>query len=114
MTILWDKKTRCFIRAKSNMCGLLAGLCGNFNSIQDDDRWAPDGITHEDVYEFSSLWQVCCKFDISFYCKHIFDCHITDGNQLLIPIMYEQFIYKILYYDILLLVILRFALISFL
>ena len=58
MTILWDKQTRCFIRAKNNMVGLMSGLCGNFNSMQDDDKWAPDGITHEDIYEFASLWQV--------------------------------------------------------
>lgn len=57
MTILWDKELRVFIRAKSNMCDAMAGLCGNFNSVQDDDMWAPDGVTHEDVYEFASLWQ---------------------------------------------------------
>lgn len=58
MTILWDKHNRVFIRAKNNMAGQMEGLCGNFNSIQDDDYWAVDGITHEDVYEFASLWQV--------------------------------------------------------
>ena len=58
MTILWDKKYRIFIRAKENMVGQTAGLCGNFNEIQDDDKWASDGITHEDIYEFASLWQV--------------------------------------------------------
>ena len=58
MTILWDKHTRCFIRAKNNLVGRVSGLCGNFNSVQDDDKWAPDGITHEDSYEFASLWQV--------------------------------------------------------
>jgi len=57
MTILWDKKYRIFIRAKENMVGQMAGLCGNFNEIQDDDKWASDGITHEDIYEFASLWQ---------------------------------------------------------
>merc|ERR1739838_768013 len=56
-TVLWDTKSRVFIRAKNNMCGRVTGLCGNFNSIQEDDKWASDGITHEDVYEFASLWQ---------------------------------------------------------
>lgn len=63
MTILWDKKLQIFIRSRSNMCGKMAGLCGNFNSNQDDDFWAPDGVTHEDVYEFSSLWQVSVEYN---------------------------------------------------
>lgn len=58
MTILWDKTLRVFIRAKNNMCGLMNGFCGNFNGVHDDDLWAPDGITHEDIYEFARMWQV--------------------------------------------------------
>lgn len=47
------------------MCGRMMGLCGNFDSIQENDKWASDGITHEDVYEFASLWQVINIFYVT-------------------------------------------------
>ena len=50
----------------------MMGLCGNFDSIQENDKWASDGITHEDVYEFASLWQVLPFCLVSYKTKIFF------------------------------------------
>ena len=57
LTLLWDHGTRIYIRIATPHFGTLCGLCGNYDSITNNDMLLPDGSVVHSGITFGNNWK---------------------------------------------------------
>ncbi|KAF5285691.1 hypothetical protein FQR65_LT13076 [Abscondita terminalis] len=61
VTIWWDGLTRAYIDVPASLVGQTTGLCGTFNSNQNDDFKTPEGDIEQSVIPFANKWKTSEK-----------------------------------------------------
>nr|XP_039253710.1 zonadhesin-like isoform X1 [Styela clava] len=57
MTVLWDNKTRIYIRLTEEFQGTTCGMCGNYDGKDDNDLKLSTGLKTENVINFGNSWK---------------------------------------------------------
>ena len=58
VTVTWDRISRAYIKVQPRFRDMTCGLCGTFNSNQNDDLTTKENIIESNVIAFGNSWKV--------------------------------------------------------
>ncbi|XP_029640374.1 mucin-2 [Octopus sinensis] len=57
LDVLWDGRTRIYLKLSNKYQGKVTGMCGNFNNDVNDDNLTPNGENEFNVTKFAMEWK---------------------------------------------------------